>query len=553
MRLTLTSSTSGQTTDGWPPLYLSHVPKDDMLRGDGADVIKRIERLCTISKDGFGGRAGGPLVMRGWQRQLIMRLFARREDGKRRHRLALIGMPRKNGKSGLASGFALDGLLFDGRGAEVYSAAAEKEQARIVFGETKRMIAAKPDLAAELVPMKDVIEVPATNSIYRVLSAEAYSKEGLNPTRNIIDELHAHPTDELFNVLYNGTGAREEPMTLVVTTAGVMSDATGRDSICYRLYKHGVDVATGVEDDPNFFFCWWGAPEDADHSDPETWRIANPGYGDIVNPEDLEDAYKHLPENEFKIKRLNMWVSGTAAWLPAGAWDSLADPGRVVDDGTRVVLGFDGSRSRDATALVGVTIEEKPHVFVVNVWERGVNDPADWRVPAGDVLKAIREACERYRVVEVASDVALWQTELEDLAAEGLPIVRHGQRASMMVPATQRFYEAVMEGALSHDGDSRLARHVRHAIIRHTANGPQLYKESQNSPRKIDAAIASVMAYHRVFEVSGSPEIHDLAEIVERLRREEAGIPPDNADDSPVEPSPSGAVFIPLSQMPVRR
>ena len=512
-------------------------------------MIKRIESLCTISKEGCGGHAGSPIILRPWQRQLILRVFARRADGKRRHRLAMIGMPRKNGKSALGTGFAIDGLLFDGVGAEVYSAAAELEQARIVHTEAKRTINANDELKELCHPMRNVIEVAQTNSIYRVLSAEAYSKEGLNISRSIIDELHAHPTDELFNVLLNGTGAREEPMTIVITTAGVMSDSTGRDSVCYSQYKHGVDVALGVEHDPSMFFAWWGAPDGADHKDPEVWRKANPGYGDILNPEDIADAVIRLPENEFRTKRLNQWVASKEAWLPSGSWDRLADSERIVRKRARIVIGFDGSRKRDATVLIGVTVEAKPHLFVIGWWERSADDPPDWQVPAGNVVHAIREACKDYDVAEVAVDQSLWQTELEELANEGLPIVQHSQRASMMVPATQRLYEAVVTepAGLTHDGDPRLARHFRHAILRHTTSGPQLYKESKDSPRKIDGAIASVMAYHRAFEVTPTPNVWDLNEVVERLRKDQIG-------ELPEDPSPGPAVlgqrFIRLQDMP---
>lgn len=181
-------------------------------------VIERIEALCTVSKDGFAAKAGDPLTLRGWQKQLILRLHARRPDGRLRHRAALIGLPRKNGKSAFGSAEALDGLIFGGQGAEVYSAAAEKEQARIVFGETKRMIAANSELTEACEPMRDVIIVPASNSIYRVLSSEAYSKEGLNITRALVDELHAHPDRELWDVLNLASGGRLDPLIIAITT-----------------------------------------------------------------------------------------------------------------------------------------------------------------------------------------------------------------------------------------------------------------------------------------------------------------------------------------------
>lgn len=472
---------------------------EDIRRGDGAQVIKRIETLCTISKDGYAGAAGSPLVLRPWQKQLLLRIHARRPDGKRRHRVVMVGMPRKNGKSALGSGEGMDGLLFDGRGAEVYSAAAEKEQARIVFGETKRMFAAKPELAELVNPMKDVIEVLSTGSIYRVLSAEAYSKEGLNISRNIIDELHAHPDDELLNVLLNGTGARDEPLTIIITTAGVVMDNQGRDSVCYRFFQHGVEVAQGLDEDPGFFFAWWGAPDGADHTDPEVWKRANPGYGDILNPEDMADALKRLPENEFRTKRLNQWVGSESAWLPAGAWDACKTEGSIAD-GDTVFLGFDGSRSGDTTALVVAKPGAPPFVDVVRVWDPSEHEDG-WTVPPSEVEQEIRRACKRWRVREVLCDPYLWQHSIEGLAKERLPMVEFPQTPTRMIPATQRFYEAVLTKQIAHNGNEVLARHLRAAVLKTNEAGSRIVKESKGSGRHIDAALAAVLAFDHAAQV----------------------------------------------------
>lgn len=513
--MTQKSSISPPTLEGWPPLYLTPVPHDDIRRGDGPAVVKRIEALCTISKDTIAGRAGEPVVLRKWQKQLIYRMFARLPNGRRRFRFLMIGMPVKNGKSALASGFALDGLLFDVAGAEVYSAAAEKEQARIVYSETKRIIEANEELSELCRPMRDVIEVPSTNSIYRVLSAEAYSKEGINSSRNIIDELHAHQNRELFDVLINRTGARLEPMTIVITTAGVMYDAHGDDSVCFQQYKHGIDVAKGLVEDPSFFFAWWGAPEGADHTDENVWRAANPGYDDIVSAEDVAEKLLRLPENEFRTKRLNQWVAAEQAWLPAGAWNELEDRNRTIPDRSQVVLGFDGSFSGDATALVVVSCDAKPHIDVVKIWERQETDPPDWRVPRGDVKQVIRAACKRWRVVEISADQFIWVEDLEDLAAEGLPVVTFPQVGQQMIAATQRFYEQVMSKDLTHSGDPVLARHIANAVIKRDSRGARLVKDSKNSSRHIDAAIAAVMARDRaaVLGPIPTPKYYSMANL----------------------------------------
>ena len=217
--------------NGWPPLHLSPTPPGDIDRGDGdlsADVSRRSARFPRMVTQ---RRAGEKLMLRHWQRELLRHLFARRPDGRRTYRVALIGLPRKNGKSALGSLLALDGLLFDGVGAEVFSAAAEKEQARIVFGEAKRTVAASGDLSGYVTPLRDVLEVPATNSLYRVLSAEAYSKEGLNVSRAVVDELHAHQSGDLWEVMNNASSARRDPLVIAITTAGVMTDVRGEDSV----------------------------------------------------------------------------------------------------------------------------------------------------------------------------------------------------------------------------------------------------------------------------------------------------------------------------------
>lgn len=427
-------------------------------------------------------------------------------------------MPRKNGKSGLGSGLALDGLVFGGQGAEVYSAAAEKEQARIVFGEVKRTIEAEPALLAECNPMRDVIEHKSSGSIYRCLSAEAYSKEGLNISRALVDELHAHATPDLWNVLTLASAARVDPLVIAITTAGIKTQSDGQDTICYRLFKHGVDVATGVEDDPSFFFAWWGAPQDADYRDPDVWRAANPGYGDLIDPEDFASAVKRTPENEFKTKRLNMWTESQTAWLPSGAWAACATKEKSIPAGTRVVLGFDGSRNNDSTALVAVGVDtEVPVVEVVDVWEKPTGRGVEWQVPVAEVEDTIRQAGQRWSVLEVTCDPWGWGHSYDLLESEGLPMVGFPQSDARMVPATDRLYKAIVNGQLAHDGDQRLARHIANATAKTTQRGDRIAKESRQSNRKVDLAIALAMAFDRAaaYTLSSGPNVWSIEDLLE--------------------------------------
>jgi phage terminase large subunit-like protein len=243
--------------------------------------------------------------------------------------------------------------------------------------------------------------------------------------------------------------------------------------------------------------AWWEpADPESDHRDEQTWREANPGFDDLVAAEDFTSAVRRTPEPEFRTKRCNQWVSTAATWLPYGTWARCTDP-RPIDEYTEVILGFDGSFSNDSTALVAVQVGDVPHVDVVECWEKPPGADNGWRVPIADVEEAIREACRRYSVREIVCDPFRWARTYQALEAEGLPIVEFPQSPSRMVPATARFYEAVLNGGLTHSGDPRLARHMDNCTLKVDARGARLAKDAKNSPRKIDLAVASVMAFDR--------------------------------------------------------
>lgn len=484
-----------------PPLLMTPVPEADVQRGYGDIVVEFVHGFCRHVKDGIAAGAGEEISLRDFQRNVAGCVYARRPDGRFRHREALIGLPRKNGKSEIGSSFALHGLIMGGEGAEVYSCAADKEQARIVFGVAKAMVERDEELSKMIKVYRDSLEVvnfpDANGSVYKVLSSEAFTKEGLNPTTILYDELHAAPTDELYNVMTLAQGARRNPLLIAITTAGVMSDQTGGDSICYRNYQRGEKICKGEETDDSFFMAWWGAPKGADHTDPAVWEAANPGYGDFLDPEDFASTLKRVHENEFRTKRLNQWVSSTEAWLPAGSWSARRTDRDFVPGGLGVVLGFDGSRSQDSTALVAVTVGPQPMVKVLGLWEKPTDDDGDWRVPREEVKGVIRQACRDYFVREIAWDEWIWNDAAEELTDEGLPIVIFQQNMTRMSPATQRFYEDVTTGRMDQDGDPRLARHLDNCQLKTDARGSRVVKDAKNSPRKIDLAVAAIMANDR--------------------------------------------------------
>ena len=482
---------------GWPPKFLSKVSPTEYKNSRGDDIINFAEALCKITKDSIAGNSGEPLIFREWQRELTRSLFVTRKDGKLKHKIALIGLPRKQGKSAWLSAVALEHLVLGPSGGEIYSCAADRDQAKIVFGTVKEMIRLEPELKF-LQVFRDAIYNPKNGTSYRALSAEAFTKEGLSPTFVAFDELHAQPNRELFDVMSLAMGARQDPMLVAITTAGVKVDSSGKDSICYDLYNYGKRTITGEVNDPSFFFAWYEGNEAIDYRTEEAWQIANPGYGDICAADDFASAVLRTPEAEFKTKRLNIWTTTQTAWLPSGTWEALTDREREPETGEEVILAFDGAFSNDSTALVAWLLGgTKPHLMVVGLWERPPDADNTWHVPVAEVEKTIIDTARdtRFNVREIVFDPARWNRTFMILDEEGLPVVSYPNSAERMVPATQKFYEAVVNGSFTHDGDERLARHMANCVTKQSSRGVMVSKS--NSKRKIDAAVASIFGYDR--------------------------------------------------------
>jgi phage terminase large subunit-like protein len=464
-----------------------------------------METYCRVTKESVGGKAGSLLVLRQWQRELVNAIYTLRPDGTLQYRRGIIGVARKNTKSTLGAGLALATLVLGAPGTEVYSCAGDKDQARIVFNTAKAMIEIDPELKQMIHPYKDTLEVIQTGSIYRALSAEAYLKEGLNPNLVIFDEVHVQPNDELWNTMSLAMGSRIEPLMLGITTAGVRADRFGMDTLCYRMYKNGVRIAKGEVEDPFFFFAWWepllGA--EADHRDPKVWAEANPGLGDLVAIEDFQAALLQTQESEFRTKRTNIFVAGSTAWLPYGAW-AECETADDLHEGDPVVLGFDGSYNNDSTAIVAARIGVRPFVKTIKVWEKKDSDDQDWKVPIEEVEAWIISTCQRYKVRSIVADPARWEKSLQMLHDRGFPIFEFPQSPERMIPATQRFYEAVINKLITHGSDEVLMRHLNNCVPKLTERGVRIVKQQKGSEAKIDAAVALIMAYNEAAGPQGA-------------------------------------------------
>ncbi len=472
----------------------------DRKRGDGPLYSEFAEAVCRVTKDSVAAPAGELLHLRDWQKELLNYALARRPDGRLKHRVALIGMARKNGKSALAASMGLSALTLGGNGSEIYSCAADRDQARIVFGTAKRMVELDPELSSMFTLYRDVIEYKDKGSVYRALSAEAYTKEGLNPSPIVIfDEVHAQPNRELWDVMSLAGGARSDSLLLGITTAGVKTQANGQDSLAYSLYQYGQKLVKGELVDPSFFFAWWEPKNpEADHRDKQLWIESNPGFADIVDAEDFESAVLRTPEAEFRTKRTNCFVSTATAWLPTGSWEALIDTERTPESGEDVILAFDGAFSNDSTALIAWLLGgDKPHLMVVGIWERPDDAEQGWHVPVAEVEQTIIDTFRNsnFQTKEIVFDPARWQRTFMVLDEQGMPVVSYPNSAERMVPATQKFYEAVVNQSFTHDGDERMARHITNCVTKQSSRGVMVAKAS--SKRKVDAAVAAIFGYDR--------------------------------------------------------
>jgi phage terminase large subunit-like protein len=346
------------------------------------------------------------------------------------------------------------------------------------------MVELTPDLADRVQVFQDRVYLPDTDSILAPLPAEAHRLQGLDPTLVIVDELASVQAD-VYDAVALAAGKRDRSLTLAISTP-----ATDKDGPMWALVEHGRE-----ETDPAFYFREYAAPDGCEVDDEEAWAVANPALDDFLSRDAMRATLRTSRESVFRQFRLGQWVGAVGSWLEWGAWEARADRERVVEDGERVVLGFDGSASGDSTALVGCTLDG--HVFLVGLWEND-RDPR-WRVDRHEVEGAIEAAVERYDVVELAADPWGWRSELEAWSARwpGRVLEWPTNIASRMAPATDRLYQAVTAGTVTNDGDARLAAHVRNCVAKRTPLGDLVAKDRRESPRKIDAAVAAIVSYDR--------------------------------------------------------
>ena len=455
-------------------------------------VIAFIEQFLSLG----GSFYGEPFILLDFQKEIIRKIFATDEDNNRKVRTSIVGLPRKNGKSALASALAVYMLCADDtdKAPVVICAAGDRMQARIIHDETKRMIEMSPELNSVCTIYRNEIQCHRNGGIFRVVSKDSKLQEGLNSSAIFFDELHTQANSELWDVLNLGSATRNSPLTVGITTAGYDMDST----LLGSLYKRGRKIESGEEEDDSFCFIWHGPTDNSEFevSDPKVWEQFNPAW-EFMNQKEFESAFKGTHEAAFIRYRLNGWTRTESSWFKQGVFEERAVERRL-EAGERVVLGFDGSVFNDSTAITACTVEEPRFLQVIGLWEKPEGQHGmGWRVSVPEVEDCIRQACKDYSVEAIYCDPYRWEASLHSLAAEKLPIVEcPTSSAPRMQSATQIFYDSVMDKKLTHSGEPALQRHVGNAVLREDARGARITKDRRNSSRKIDLCISAMLSVY---------------------------------------------------------
>ena len=477
---------------------------------------------------------GVPFELLPWQDRIIRDVFGTvKENGYRQYNTAYVEIPKKNGKSELAAGVALYMTCGDGEwGAEVYGCASDRQQASIVFDVAVDMVDQCPALKKRIKPVMSVkrLVYKPTNSFYQVLSAEAYTKHGLNVHAVIFDELHAQPNRELFDVMTKGSGdARTQPLFFLITTAG-----TDRHSVCFEQHQKAEDIILGRKIDPTFYPVIYGAGDEEDWSSEAVWYQANPSLGHTIDIEKIRNTYlsardNPAEENIFRQLRLNQWVKQSTRWMQMEKWDDCAFP---VDEreliGRECYGGLDLSSSIDITAFVLVfpprDAAEKyiilPYFWIpeenMNLRVRRDHVPYDvWEkqgclmttegnvIHYGFIENFVDELGKKFHIREIAFDRWGAVQMVQNLEGLGFTVVPFGQGFKDMSPPSKELMKLTLEKKLAHGGHPVLRWMMDNIFVRTDPAG-NIKPDKEKSTEKIDGAVATVMALDRAIRNEGN-------------------------------------------------
>ena len=523
--------------DGYPRLT-DYQPTRFMLPTSHYDQEKadRAVRFIENLKHTKGRWAGKRFWLLPWQEQIIRDVFGIVDaHGHRQFRTAYVEIPKKNGKSELAAAVALYLLYADNEpSAEVYGAAADRQQASIVFDVARQMVDMTPALVKRskiMVAGKRIVNY-SNAGFYQVLSAEVGTKHGLNVSGLVLDELHAQPNRQLYDVLTKGSGdAREQPLYFLITTAG-----TDRESICYEVHMKALDILSDKKIDPSFYPVVYGLPDDADWNDEANWYMANPSLGHTIKIDRVRAAYKDAlenpaEENVFRQLRLDQWVGSSVAWIPEHIYDKGNRPIDMESlKGRDCYAGLDLSSTSDITAFVMVfppQAEGEDYIVLPHFWlpretlalrVRRDHVPYDvwekqglFHITEGNVVdynfvrKTINELAMDYHICEIGVDRWNATQLITDLDGDGFTMVPIGMGFKDMSPGMKELYKLLLEGKITHGGNPIL-RWMAGNVVAEIDAAENIKPSKKKATEKIDGIVALIMGLDRCIrhEMTGS-------------------------------------------------
>jgi len=487
---------------------------------EAAKVCKFIELLPHTK----GQLAGQKIRLEPWQIWILTTVFGwrRTADGGRRFRRVYIEVPRGNGKSSLSSGVALYCLLADKEpGAEVYSFATTRDQAGIVFNDAKRMVQQTASLRSHfgVEVLSHALYVPKTNSTFQAKSADGSTLDGLNTHLAVVDELHAHRTRAVYDVVETSLGKRVNSLMWVITTAGF--DTSG---ICYEVRTMVRNVLNRSVVDESQFGIIYGLDEGDDWKSLAALEKANPNWGVSVMPEVVTSLQKKaiaIPSaaGNFMTKHLDVWCSAASGWMNMPAWNKCAreELRREDFEGEPCYIGLDLGSKSDMTAKVlmfpredrdGRTyfvtfadfylpsraIETSPNSQYRGWVEQGLIRVTEGAMTDFNVVEEdIREDLSRYSVQSIAYDP--WQATqlISSLEDSGAPLVECRMTVQQISEPMKTLEALVLDGRIQHDGNPCLTWMMGNVVAKVDAKD-NIFPRKERYEQKIDGPVAMIIA-----------------------------------------------------------
>lgn len=484
----------------------------------------------TFLAHGEGDVLGQPVKLDPFQRYILTRKYEYDpRTGRLLHDQVIVGLPKGNAKTELF-GFDADSRLvgpFAPMSPNIIVSAAAWAQTKRLFNASRLGLTEGPLKAVfdKRHIFDDRIEVPGRPGVLSRIAAHAGTNDGGLESDHYGDEFHEWVTERQERVwlVIGNSLAKRDPRVVLPSgisvrghqQCGISTAGSSMDSLGGRLYSKGLRIAKGEEVDPRFLFLWWEADDSWDLTTEEgllgAIYQANPAAGSFLSVENLVDRYGDIPLHEWWRYHGNRWVAAPDSWITYEAWQAYTRPDitpeltleqRWPAEGTEIGIGFTGSKSRDSASLQGHTRDD--YSFEIASWDKPLHK-SDWLVPRAEVDDAVRMAMRRWKVVRMHPSPPRWEREVEDWEqAYGETVVARfdTHAADRFAPEVGRFEQAFRAGAITNDGSDASARHIGNCRVGETRWGLVITKEHRDSPRRIDRAVAKVLARAAILGVA---------------------------------------------------